>query len=126
MGHDGFTIHALATIVRRPPAVILKELLASEWGVKLSHCLTIKSPVVMPNVKTSYDGSTFSWLPSRFNDWNGKAVVPLMKTLLVAYPWPKYKGTKNGEGITDLPTPANTLKVLRAVAKNKIHWEAEP
>ena len=117
-GHDGFTIHALATIVRRPPSEIFAEILAAKWGVKLSHCLAIKAPVIMPNIKTTSDGG-FVWIASRFVDWNGKSVIPLVENLIEAYPWPKYKGIKDCQGII---TPPAQLAILRAVARNKKPW----
>jgi len=121
----GLTIHALATLCDRPPAEILKEMRADgHTGIQICH--TICAPVFswsrFRKIQCNYYGTTTTGPLTVRLGFNNTHASALAEVLLERWPWPKYKGIKNWQGITriDERIPRGMIAKLRKAVKGEI------
>ena len=108
---SGLSILALATICKRSPNALLKEMDGTDH-VEEFWCDVVNGPMLRCEMEYDYDSSTV--LP-----YEGYGDPPDLSFLYArAWPWPRYRGIRNERGQTSTGLTRQELALCRSAACN--------
>lgn len=102
MGRVGLTVHALATLCKRSPYQILRELVACEW-TSWQHCDFVKATVFNVDdypydAGDPLDGNEYETADGPTGYQRPMYDIEKCREQLRTYPWPLYKNIVIGVG----------------------------